>query len=214
MTTKLISYNPIKYPFRETIEKILQIKDLELLHENTDVGEIVKPGKDNHSLFHNRFYADIKGSTFETLYHRFIKEFIRPLYDGPIIYQSQTTFRIQYVGNLGVGAFHRDSDYNHPFEEVNYWLPMTRAFGNNTIWLESEKGRKDYHPERVSYGEVLVFPGGELMHGNKVNDTKSTRVSFDFRVIPKSSWIEPKEPKAGITFGRKFIVGEYYKEMD
>lgn len=212
-----LDYNIDEFPFRRAVGDMLGIKDhLEELHTMTEVGPIVKPGADSHSLYHRMFYDRVRGSEFMEIYRRFVKV-LRWKAAEPIIYQAQPTFRIHYVGNLGVGAFHRDSDYNHPQEELNYWVPLTQCYGTNTIWLESARGRHDYHPERLGYGDVLRFPGGVLMHGNKVNDTKITRVSFDFRVITKAAWIEPKEVKKGITFGRSFTIGDsdehYYREL-
>ena len=29
--------------------------------------------------------------------------------------------------NLGVGEFHRDSDYEHPLEEINFLVPVTEV---------------------------------------------------------------------------------------
>jgi hypothetical protein len=40
-------------------------------------------------------------------------------------------------------------------------------------------------------------------------------VSFDFRVIPKSRYVEPAEPKAGVGHGlHKFKIGEYYRVVE
>ena len=35
-------------------------------------------------------------------------------------------------------------------------------------------------------GQMLVFDGANLEHGNRINRSDETRVSFDFRVIPLS----------------------------
>jgi hypothetical protein len=47
-----------------------------------------------------------------------------------------------------------------------------------------------------------------LKHGNKINTTKKTRVSFDFRVIPKSEY-RPSSHNS-VNTGLKFKIGEYY----
>jgi ectoine hydroxylase-related dioxygenase (phytanoyl-CoA dioxygenase family) len=59
------------------------------------------------------------------------------------------------------------------------------AFDTNTIWVETDYGRGDYVPVPVSYGEILLFDGGWLLHGSVPNTTPVTRVSFDFRFAAK-----------------------------
>lgn len=214
-TKRIVDYQREKFPFRKSVEGILGVTDLEQLHKKEGApSEIVKPGKDNHTPWHHKFYAGMESQGFLKVYDDFLTQFVRPLIKEPIVVQARPTFRIHWVGNLGVGAFHRDSEYNHPVEELNFWVPVTPAFGTNTIWLESEPDKGDYHPERVNFGQALTFQGGVLVHGNKVNDTNSTRVSFDFRVIPKSIWVEPKEVKTGLAYGRQFKIGDYYRLIE
>ena len=80
--------------------------------------------------------------------------------------------------------FHRDRDYAHNVNEVNFWLPVTRAFDTNTIWIESEEGKEDFQPLECGVGESWMFNGCHLKHGNKINTTEQTRVSFD----DEASW--------------------------
>jgi len=213
---KIHCYENALYPFRESIEMMLGLGWLENLHRMGGVPKvIVKPGGDNHTIWHAKFYDQIATSGFMDIYDAFIREFVQPLYGEPLVVQNRPTFRIHWHGNLSVGAFHRDSDYNHNEAETNFWLPVTTASDTSTIWIESERGKKDYAPQNVFIGQVLQFPGCELMHGNKVNETGATRVSFDFRVIPKSKYVEPAEPKAGLGHGlHKFKLGEYYRLIE
>lgn len=213
MIIKLHSYNTEVYPFRDAIELLLGTSRLENLHHmgNTPVN-VVKPGSDNHTPWHKKFYDGIATSGFMDIYDSLLRDFVMPLYAEPIVVQNRPTFRIHWHGNLSVGAFHRDSDYNHNEAEVNFWLPVTDAQETSTIWMESKRGLKDYQPYNVYLGQILQFPGSELMHGNKINVTGRTRISFDFRVIPKSKYVEPSEPKAGLGHGlHKFKLGEYYR---
>lgn len=210
---KIHQYDTEEFPFRECIELLLGTTELENLHNMGGAPKVqVKPGSDNHTHWHNKFYDGMATSGFIDVYEKFVNDYIKHLYDGEaLVVQARPTFRIHWHGNLSVGAFHRDSDYNHNEAEINFWLPVTVAHDTNTIWIESKRGAKDYTPQHVSVGEVLEFPGSELMHGNKINKTW-TRVSFDFRVIRHSKYVEPAEPKAGLGHGKaKFKLGEYYK---
>jgi ectoine hydroxylase-related dioxygenase (phytanoyl-CoA dioxygenase family) len=115
-------------------------------------------------------------------------------------------------GNLAVGEFHKDSDYNHQRSEITYWLPFTPAFSTNTIWIESEEDKKDYQPYSLDYGQVLVFHSSILSHGNMINETGQSRVSMDFRVIPFSKYSELETGSSNLNL--KFKIGSYYSLME
>ena len=51
--------------------------------------------------------------------------------------------------------------------------------------MESEEGKEDFKGYDVSYGEILVFSGPNLLHGNQTNEEKDTRCSIDFRIVHK-----------------------------
>ena len=48
----------------------------------------------------------------------------------------------------------------------------------------------------------------QCKHYNKINDTKKTRISMDFRIIPYSKYKESNNLSA--TSKSKFIIGDYY----
>jgi hypothetical protein len=79
---------------------------------------------------------------------------------------------------------HCDADYHHQQNEINFWLPLTRSFGNNTLWSESAPGRQDFHPFELEVGEMMQFWGNQCTHYTVPNDTDHTRITVDFRVIP------------------------------
>ena len=125
-----------------------------------------------------------------------------------IYYQKIPTFRVHQPGNLAVAAYHKDSEYSHSTKELNFFLPLTDAFGSNTIWVESEEGKGDYSPMDAKYGEAILWNGANLMHGNKTNDTGLSRVSVDFRVIKKSDYED--EGKISVTNNTKMTIGDYW----
>ena len=69
----------------------------------------------------------------------------------------------------------------------------------------------DYKEIRGEYGECVEWEASKLTHGNKQNITLRTRVSFDFRVIPMSRYIESNH----LTINTKipFGIGGYYKVL-
>ena len=67
---------------------------------------------------------------------------------------------------------------------MNIWVPLTKVWGDNSLWVESEIGAKDFTPITMRPGQALIFDGVNLGHGSKINTTISSRISFDFRVAP------------------------------
>ena len=207
----IFSYDTERYPFRKIIEKILKQSDLENIHNNFDFF-LLERTKDQSTKFHKLFYSEYETSGFKDLYEDFIKTYVAPELDAKVINQAKPTFRVHMHDNLGVGEFHRDSDYEHPLEEINFLVPVTEAIDTSTVWIESETDLADYAPINLKYGECLVFRGGLLTHGNKINKTGKSRISFDFRVIPEKFF----KPSAGssINSGMKFKIGEYYNLLE
>lgn len=136
-------------------------------------------------------------------YLDFVRSVIRPLIPDTcgIVVQCPPTLRCQLADAVVPnGRRHRDDDYEgHQGEEINFWLPLTRVWGNNSLYVESSPGKADFQPLALDVGQFYRFHGGQCEHFTNANDTGSTRVSLDFRVIPRSLWRD--------LFGQR--VGEY-----
>jgi len=213
---KVLAYDTKKYDFRSIVQRILEFDDLEQIH--TKYTEFTKKGviqfeNDQQTPLHKKFYNSVLLTNFLELYRNFVREFIAPMFnESVIVYQTKPTFRVQLPNNVAIGQKHCDSEYNHPEGEINFWIPLTKVFENNGIWLESEPGKGDFHPiGNLNYGNIFRFYGNKCRHYNNINDTGSTRISFDFRVMPRSKYI-PSEATT-VKSGMKFIIGSYYSEM-
>lgn len=209
---KTLSYSTSKYPFKKIVETYLNHTNLPLIHEDYRFEETLVHGTDQAQLLHRSFYDAMDkdaAQTFINLYREFIKEIIIPRYNYPIIFQRFPTFRIHQPSNIAVFGWHRDRDYNHNPEEVNYFLPITDAFGTNTFWHETKPNKEDYQPMETKYGDAVEWDGANCRHGNKTNNTGKTRVSFDFRILSLKAY-DTSTPKESITQGTKLEVGKYY----
>tara|TARA_R100000664_G_C2755978_1_gene143754 strand:+ start:2913 stop:3560 length:648 start_codon:yes stop_codon:yes gene_type:complete len=209
---KIVNYNTKQYPFRQVVVDCLnlQVDNLEKIHANSERYERFTEHTDQQTSFHKNFYsnANSEDSDFTKLYKKFIREEVSKQMGEDIVYQKYPTFRVHLPQNLGVGGWHKDRDYNHGTSEVNFWLPVTETWDTNTIWCESEEDKKDFKPINLKYGQFLIFNGANLTHGNKVNETDSTRVSFDFRVVKKDQFTNSE--KSTITNSKKLEVGDYF----
>ena len=205
------------YNFREVVEDYMSNSDLENLHVSDKFEKKLTSSKgdygDQKQELHRRFYNKMDAdNTFMDLYKKFAKEVVQDLFDEEIYYQEFPTFRIHQPDNICVFDWHRDMDFGHSEHEYNIFMPITKAHGNNTIWAESEEGKKDYAPMDAEYGELILWRGARLTHGNKNNDTDQTRVSFDFRVLKKSDFNENKVEES-LTRGVSFAPGSYFTSV-
>ena len=137
---------------------------------------------------------------------------------------------------------HNDAEYFHQPNEINVWLPVTRTFGahgrsglandlsrcvfttmsrcasgSNTLWAESAPGAGDFHPfscegERDGVGECVLFWGNQCLHYTLPNDTDTTRVSIDFRVVPRSYYQTVYKDCLRLDGQPRFSLGAYYDE--
>lgn len=209
-------YDADEYSIRSLVCEALGYEDLENLHEHYSYAPFTMDNNSETEL-HDRFYNKLRGgwSEFTEAYDRFVEEVVVPIFGSKdFIYQALPTFRVHLVGNWVVPEFHYDSQpvYNHPEGEINFQIAVTDMFGTNATWAESVPGLGDYAPMEYKQGEFIIFNGNKCRHGNMINDTDQTRVSFDFRILPLNKY-DPSKAKKSATRGTSFTVGGYYKEL-
>ena len=214
-----IAYDTLTYQFLDVIESwfwtdgIMPTSGISDLHFHKSY-DLFERQNDQSTIWHRCFYKMIReDKSFNDVYLKFLKDKIKPRFNEEIVYQNIPTFRVHLPGNISVGEFHKDKHYRdekwaNQVRELNYFLPLTKAYGTNTIWAETEEDLGDYREIRADYGECVEWCATKLTHGNKQNITRNTRVSFDFRVIPKSRYVESEH----LTINTKipFGIGGYY----
>ena len=214
-----IAYDTLTYQFLDVIESwfwtdgIMPTSGISDLHFHKSY-DLFERQNDQSTIWHRCFYKMIReDESFNDVYLKFLKDKIKPRFNVEIVYQNIPTFRVHLPGNISVGEFHKDKHYRdekwaNQVRELNYFLPLTKAYGTNTIWAETEEDLGDYREIRADYGECVEWCATKLTHGNKQNITRNTRVSFDFRVIPKSRYVESEH----LTINTKipFGIGGYY----
>ena len=175
-------YDTGRFDFQGWTRSVLGVDDLSRLHEAPGP----RPGltlEQRRGLFVKQMY-DRREEGLDALMHRFVHEAVTPVF-GPIIsYQDRACMRIHMHGGDTISKFHRDGDWGQQDHVQNVWIPFTRVWGSNTLWVESEPGREDYAPVELDYGEAVIFRGAVLNHGSIPNDSGATRISADVRVMP------------------------------
>jgi hypothetical protein len=211
------SYDVSRYQFVELVTNLFGCKNLQNLHESVDerYDLFTQPGRDSDTIFHKRFYDKMRSGwpEFLELYKTFIRDNIVPILgSNELIYQKWPTFRVHLPNNVAVGGWHRDSDYNHPPNEINFIVALTPMFESNTTIAESEPGKMDFHQLELDPGMFVKFDGNKCMHGNLPNRTGVSRISFDFRVLRVEDYDESFNLMS-LSHSNKFVVGEYYEKM-
>jgi perosamine synthetase len=195
----IYSYNTDDHPFQQYFVNLYKTDQLDEIHEKSkeyskfQKGEL-GPLENIETDLHKIFYKDIKeNNQFKTLYCDFIKKIYKQFFpdEKVIIYQSFPSVRIQYMDNVVVPP-HKDSDSigQHPIGEKNFLLPITKMFGTNTLYVESEPDKEDFRPVELDYGQLFFFNGNMCTHYNVPNKENKVRISLDFRVILEKDYMK------------------------
>ena len=215
---KKFAYDLGKYNFVSMMQDLFSAPDLSSLHEQSkeEYKLFVSPKVDSDTEFHNTVYDKLRQGWPEFIesYKLFIKQEIKPNIETNLglIYQKWPTFRFNLPDNVAVGGWHTDQEYNHPPNEINYIVPLTRMFESNATIVESAPGKKDFHQIECVPGEYVRFNGNECMHGNIPNRTGVTRVSFDFRIMRLEDYDDSLD-NSSLTMGKKYRIGGYYEVL-
>ena len=212
----LYDYDSSKFPFKETVQKMMDVDQLDMIHEIFEFPEKLEIIKDQNTILHDKFYEEMKKDEFTNLYRNFVSDYISNLeiFRGEqILYQTYPSFRIHQPNNIAVGQFHKDSDFGHNTHEMNFWLPFTNAWDTNAVWI-GDLDSDDHVCMEVDYGQVANFDGANSLHGNKDNLTGKSRLSIDFRIFPLKFYNQQEQEQTQtLTQKKKFVIGEYWSEL-
>ena len=219
----ILSYDLHKFNFQKWTYEVIHelypnIMTLENIHNELSVLEIAALQK---------YVQNACGrNSFKNLINSFLKEYILPLVDKPILIQRYPTLRAVIPNQASHGrklSYHQGIFVGNGVGLRTIWLPVTNAYESNTMWMVNYKNSKeltdkvlknncDSHtfekecikksiPANLVPGEVLLF-NQELIHGNINNETDITRFSFDMRILLQ-----------GENFGRKY-PGQYFRTIE
>ena len=223
---EIIQFSTNKFNFNNVLENLFNVTSLENFHNEVESleGYDGDLGRDSQSAIHDLFYTTIKNedTILRQLWDRFLSEVVlKTLGDEEsYIVQKLPNIRIHIPGAKAISRWHCDSDkdHKHPLEEINCILPLTEMYASNSVWRESKPNLGDFKAFELSFGDLVLWNGNTCIHGNKVNKTGITRVSFDFRLLSKKNY-ENMLKKQGsnqlttATIKTKFLIGSYYREF-
>ncbi|PWW60375.1 phytanoyl-CoA dioxygenase family protein [Actinokineospora spheciospongiae] len=188
-------YDVRKFPIADLVREVMRVDSLDNLAASD---RVATRETDQSTRYHKLFYDNF--DVISPVYRKLLQELLGRESDDVYV-QRVPTCRVHLPNSVAVGTWHRDLDFGHDPSEANFWVPLTRAYGSNTLWIEDE-------PVEAEYGDVIVFDGANTLHGNVVNDTGTSRVSVDFRTIPRGNY-RPNDRKS-VSFGMPFLLGDYW----
>lgn len=201
-----LNYDARKFDFVGAVSEILNTENLQELGKQFRLTPRVRTN-DQVTPWHDIFYREFDGK-LSAIYVAFVSQIAARYYKVPFYFQAVPTLRIHLPGNRAVGEFHTDRRYGHPPGEHSFWVPLTPAFATNTVLIESSPDSGDHQPIEAVPGELIVFDSGRLEHGNVINETTVTRVSFDFRCLPVDVFVPSNA--VSVNTGMRFVPGQYY----
>ena len=209
---RLLRYDTAKFRFADVFKAILKIPDISQLHKGVLYQKQQKEGPEAKLVYKDDLKlrewvtSKAEAARFYDFYRLFMEYVICPHFNYSITYAQKPRFRVQLAGGPSVSDWHRDTDITARYDQITAWVPAVDCEESNTLWLESDYGKKDYRPIPVKYGEVLLFDSA-LFHGSVPNTSEVTRISFDVRFAPKRTH---EGADQGILSGRagKLVIPE------
>lgn len=197
----------------------LTFDKLPLLHlqYSKDKGRL----KDRHEK--RRLLKDIlnpvKRKPFHAVFLKFVLDVIAPhvraiTQSSRIYFQCFPCIRVVRPGEFSIGP-HCDASYGFSQANINFYIPLTKIFGTNSLILESSPGLEDWHTIELDYGSLKRFYGSQCSHFTAENTTDQTRISLDFRVILEEYWQEDHDhfcSTPGYYVSCKFVPSEFKEE--
>jgi len=192
-----------------TLTKLhLLLEDIPILSKETDQNTFY------HVICHREFDLGLD-STLVLAYRNLCNEWlvdlrnIYQIHDWAI--QRYPSIRVQFPGNISVYEFHRDSTYNHLLGEINHFLAITDCNSPACLYVEQHLGWADYKPLELHSGQSAILNTSIYEHGDIPNSESTTRISIDFRAIPRdvllnNSAFNAKSP----TKEKSFSLQDYF----
>ena len=146
-------FAPERYQLKERLLECLGLRAdtrLQALHELFK-GDRGKRGnrREKKELLEGLTVAERRKGFHET-YHRFVLEAVCKVFEAAgeteIYFQQFPCIRIVRPGEFSIGP-HADSAYGFAPTNINFYLPLSEGEikGTNSLWVESEPGKEDWH---------------------------------------------------------------------
>lgn len=183
----IFGYDTVRWPLRPAVAAFFGTDSLEQLHHdqrwNPHAEDLRLPSNQitRNSWNASKTLREAVSPETTPLLHSLTRDLISQ-FVGPIrSVQPLPMMRVNFHGSRAILRFHRDVEYGQSPSTINIWLPVTRVYGSNSMYVECRSNAGEFEPVELEYGQALLFYGTDLLHGTLDNVSGGTRISFDFR---------------------------------
>tara|TARA_B100001250_G_scaffold35882_1_gene28865 strand:+ start:1296 stop:2090 length:795 start_codon:yes stop_codon:yes gene_type:complete len=195
----IIKNRVITYSKKWLKKKTIKVKNINSFLDNLHTYINSKDLNDFRIYIYNKIN---NSKDFQKIYYNLAKEYINILCGNELVMQRKCNLSIQLPNDdssllpLHADVWVGDSEY-----ELVFWLPLVNVYKTKAMYILSPEDNLKYSKKfskfksteqifkkvknklkwvKVDFGQGLLFTQN-LMHGNVVNQEKSTRISFNCR---------------------------------
>ncbi len=191
--------NEITNQFKDFIKKeqSIELDDFSSLHKHLNI-------KDLNSLRYSFFQQLNCDNTFSKKYLNLGYDIVNDVVGSELAANKSVNFSIQMPNDsTSKLSIHSDTFSGESEFQINLWVPLTNTRSTNSMFIFNpdfsrkvienigkyekkgiehllETNKDEYKFLELKYGEALIFTP-TCLHGNVVNTTNETRISFNCR---------------------------------
>jgi len=211
--------------FRDIVIKEFYNKNKKFDNDLSNLHKVINKKEVNNFRLH--VFQKINKLNWQKMLLNIASNEIFNLLGQDLLVQTKLNLSIQMPNDeTSLLPIHSDSwSADSPFQ-INLWIPLTNAFGTNSMFIKDKKlsisvfkkigSKQKINLSKIkilkndfikmNFGQILIF-NPILLHGNVKNNTNSTRISLNVRI---KSMFSP-EPSTRNS-DRKY--GAYYKTLN
>ncbi|HYD37240.1 MAG TPA: StrG-like protein, partial [Allosphingosinicella sp.] len=143
----IFRYDTERWNFRRLVADFFGTDDLENLHRTGHFNPR-RPGKKNSLDVGKALREGVVPTAAPMLHdliHQVIARFIGPVKSC----QPVPMARVNFHGSNAILRFHTDREYGQTPDLINLWLPVTRVWGSNSMYVESASGSCEFEPVEI-----------------------------------------------------------------
>lgn len=226
---KTLEYDLNKYNFSSWVLNVIQqdypnVSDLSTIHNFVPSTDLVK--------ITDKVQLSFSSESFGKMIDDFAEEYIKPLIDNKqYLVKRFPTLNLVVPNQQKLGRrlhFHQGIFYNNGRGQGTIWMPLTKCYNTNSMWIvdynnsksitkkavEGRLSQKQFEkmsidkafPVTLNPGQAHLFHQ-EHIHGNLNNETNITRMAIDWHVL-----VEGQEFGGRYPGGFFRLSGDYKQE--
>lgn len=202
------TYDINKFNFPEIFKTLYETRDLSRIH--LKYKNVKNKENDSSTVLHKQFYKNF--DKLESAYINFLKEVIKPIIKDSFYYQVIPCVRFGFPGQKWLSKFHTDDEYNHSKYEMNVNLAITSTYKTCALSIRQEKNSKESVQLEMEPGEFCFIDHINCKHGSPLNETDTTLISLDFRLVPQNLEKYAFNQRLSVNTKQAFTKGKYFSE--